>query len=187
MQTVWPPSHDSIFGDTYQGVPNPNVPHRHPYPTRYHGPVLTVPGTAQNIYAERPYTRPPFMGFGAAPLADLTGSSVFDAAIGATLGFVGSPKKEDKVMWAIIGGVASYAAGMIGVLGTGGLLLYARSKSQYKANSVSLRDGGRVHVLRGEGDPWETIVVVEPKKKRRTKKEKMRVLREGLKRRRARK
>lgn len=33
----------SIFGHTYQGVPNPQVPYEHPYPTRYHGPIFTEP------------------------------------------------------------------------------------------------------------------------------------------------
>lgn len=32
------PTHDSIFGDTYHGVPNPLIPHYHPWPTRFHGP-----------------------------------------------------------------------------------------------------------------------------------------------------
>lgn len=34
---------NSIFGRTYQGVPNPQIPFEHPYPTRYHGPIDTVP------------------------------------------------------------------------------------------------------------------------------------------------
>jgi hypothetical protein len=34
---------DSIFGPTYEGVPNPDIPHTHPYPTRYHGYVDSVP------------------------------------------------------------------------------------------------------------------------------------------------
>lgn len=37
------PEHQSIFGDTYHGVPNPLIPHTHPYPTRFHGPVYGVP------------------------------------------------------------------------------------------------------------------------------------------------
>lgn len=37
------PEHQSIFTDTYQGVPNPQIPHLHPYPTRFHGPVYGVP------------------------------------------------------------------------------------------------------------------------------------------------
>jgi hypothetical protein len=34
---------DSIFGPTYEGVPNPQIPHTHPYPTRYHGYVDSRP------------------------------------------------------------------------------------------------------------------------------------------------
>lgn len=36
-------NHDSIFGHTGDGVPNPYVPHVHPYPTRYHGYVMGIP------------------------------------------------------------------------------------------------------------------------------------------------
>lgn len=37
------PEHQSIFGDTYHGVPNPLVAHCHPYPTRFHGPIYSYP------------------------------------------------------------------------------------------------------------------------------------------------
>ena len=37
------PEHQSIFQDTYHGVPSPTIPHTHPYPTRYHGPMYTTP------------------------------------------------------------------------------------------------------------------------------------------------
>ena len=136
MKTIWPPSQDSIFGDTYGGVPNPNVPHRHPWPTRYHGPIWTVPDAAQNQYAPRPYARPPFMGMGAAPIFEhVTGHGVVDGALGALMGYVGSPTAQDKVMWAIVGGLAGYAAGMAGLLGAGGLLLYSRSQRKVATSS----------------------------------------------------
>ena len=53
----------SIFGDTYKGVPNPMIPHKHPYPTRYHGPVYDypTPGWGYNVSA---YARAPFDGVG---------------------------------------------------------------------------------------------------------------------------
>lgn len=51
----------SIFGDTYKGVPNPMVPHKHPYPTRYHGPVFKYP-TPGWQYNVSPYARAPFDG-----------------------------------------------------------------------------------------------------------------------------
>lgn len=35
--------HMSIFGDTYEGVVSPLVPHTHPWPTRFHGPNYLVP------------------------------------------------------------------------------------------------------------------------------------------------
>ncbi len=56
-----PKSQWSIFGDTYNGVPNPNTVLVHGYPTRYHGPNFTVP---QQSYAYRlkPYARAPFLG-----------------------------------------------------------------------------------------------------------------------------
>lgn len=61
------PDHESIFGDTYQGVPNPVVPHVHPYPTRYHGPVFMTP-QATFSYRDRPYTVPvPPRSMGASP------------------------------------------------------------------------------------------------------------------------
>lgn len=55
------PRYDSIFGNTYNGVPNPMVPHQHPYPTRYHGPVFRYP-TPGWTYEIAPYARAPFDG-----------------------------------------------------------------------------------------------------------------------------
>jgi hypothetical protein len=47
----------SIFGRTYGGVPSPLVPHRHPYPTRYHGYVSSVPRFGQT-YKRSSYLMP---------------------------------------------------------------------------------------------------------------------------------
>lgn len=55
------PEKNSIFGNTYNGVPNPMVPHRHPYPTRYHGPVFNYPVPSYG-YEIAPYARSPFAG-----------------------------------------------------------------------------------------------------------------------------
>lgn len=55
------PERDSIYGNTYNGVPNPLVPHQHPYPTRFHGPVFNYPQPGYR-YAARPYARAPFNG-----------------------------------------------------------------------------------------------------------------------------
>lgn len=57
------PERGSIFGDTYNGVPNPMVPFTHGYPTRYHGAIWSYPQPGHQ-YAPRPYVRTPFLGFG---------------------------------------------------------------------------------------------------------------------------
>lgn len=129
MQTVWPQEMDSIFGDTYNGVPNPLVPHVHPYPTRYHGPIFTVPGSAHTTYRERPYAKQPYLGLGAAPLFEhVTGSGLFDALLGVAVGYVGAPHSRDRAVWMIGGGLAAYAAGLAGLVGTGAAALYLRSR-----------------------------------------------------------
>lgn len=46
--------YQSIFGDTAAGVPNPEVPHLHPYPTRYHGPVFRY-AQQRSVFRRRPY------------------------------------------------------------------------------------------------------------------------------------
>lgn len=56
----------SIFGDTYQGVVSPQVFHRHPYPSRYHGMNLTVP-RFHAPFVENPYAVPSFLGVGGSP------------------------------------------------------------------------------------------------------------------------
>lgn len=53
---------DSIFGDTYAGVPNPQIPIEHPWPTRYHGPIFTTPRFGMP-FVSRPYARLPYSGF----------------------------------------------------------------------------------------------------------------------------
>jgi len=51
----------SIFGDTYEGVPSPLVPHEHPYPTRYHGANWTYPRFGLP-YVENPLAVAPYAG-----------------------------------------------------------------------------------------------------------------------------
>ena len=124
----WPPENDSIFGNVQQGVPNPGVFHRHPWPTRYHGPNWTSPGTAKPSYVVRPYAKTSYMGVGAAPLFDhVTGSAFLDATAGAAIGFFATPSKKDQVLWAVVGGLAGYAAGLAGLLGLGAVL-YMKAK-----------------------------------------------------------
>lgn len=141
MQTVWPPSQDSIFGDTYGGVPNPMVPHRHPWPTRYHGPIYTVPGVAKPTYSQRPYAKAPYMGMGdpwfeksamgeLPRVEDVVGGGLLDAAAGAGVGYVVSPTDDARLVWMIGGAVAGYALGLLGLAGTAGFGLYYMKKGR---------------------------------------------------------
>lgn len=128
MQTRWPPTQDSIFGYTQGGVPNPNVPHKHPYPTRYHGPIFTVPGVAKLPYAVRPYLNQPLptgtAGFGGAVTDPVTGESFLDAFVGAGMGAAFAPDKNSRVAWAMLGGVSGYLFGGLGLVGVFGLGVY---------------------------------------------------------------
>jgi len=54
---------ESVFGDTSEGVPNPQVPHEHPYPTRYHGPIWREP-QATYPFKTNDYALAPYAGFG---------------------------------------------------------------------------------------------------------------------------
>lgn len=58
----------SIFGDTTQGVPNPQIPFEHKYPTRFHGANFNIPQFNRS-YAPAVNAKAPFMGLGAAPAA----------------------------------------------------------------------------------------------------------------------
>lgn len=129
MVPIIPPDRDSIFGDTYAGVPNPTIPHVHPWPTRYHGPNFTVPGTADLPYVQNPYASTPFAG---PPVFEyVTGSSFFDTVIGAAAGYVGSGSapQKDKVAWAAIGGLAAYAAGFAGIAGVVAAIVVKKAAS----------------------------------------------------------
>lgn len=137
MQTRWPPTHDSIFGDTYAGVPNPNVPHKHPWPTRFHGPNYTVPGVAQDTFVERPYAEIPYFGFDGSGVlgADLPriehvlGGGLLDAVAGAGVGYAVSTP-NDQVVWLIAGAVAGYIGGLLGIAGTAGAGLYMATRKK---------------------------------------------------------
>lgn len=129
MRCLTHPTHDSVFGDTYHGVPNPVVPHRHPYPTRYHGAIFSDPQFFLP-YRDRPYAQAPFARI-AAPLApwekrDLRGFDdkltpgqsvqVRMAMVGAITGafagvLAGGPRR--RVRGAAIGATASAAAMLI--------------------------------------------------------------------------
>lgn len=112
----------SIFGDTYAGVPNPQIPFQHPYPTRYHGPIFTTPRFGLP-FAPSPYALTPYAGLGDG-LGDAgdVGRSVMTGAkltiglagIGALVGLAMKNKPAEKVgQWTgIAAGVATAAYGM---------------------------------------------------------------------------
>lgn len=133
MQRYNPPAaeRDSIFGDTYNGVPNPNVPFVHGYPTRYHGPIWTQPMPGFQ-YRANTYTKAPFLGvelFGYQPKS-LTGSTLFDAAVGAAIGYVAasSETKNERLGHAAAGAAAVGMFGTIGAVGFALLEFYFKSK-----------------------------------------------------------
>lgn len=113
------PERDSIYGDTYDGVPNPMVPHVHPYPTRYHGAKFDYPQPGYE-YVGAPYARGPFAGFGAEPFfgkgTSFTGYTLLDALIGAGLGYIASPKPDAAIVHAAVGGLSAMAFGAPGMV-----------------------------------------------------------------------
>lgn len=129
MRCVIDPDRQSIFGDTYAGVPNPRVPHLHPYPTRYHGTNLTMvqPGLP---YVEQPYAVPPFagsLGESRPPLlSSVTGSTLLDAAVGAGFGYLICPRASERLMWTGIGAMLTGLTGTLGLLGTAVAVFWTR-------------------------------------------------------------
>jgi hypothetical protein len=130
---------NSIFGRTYQGVPNPQVPFEHAYPTRYHGAIFTTPRFGLPFEAN-PMAVAPYAGLGASESCGCSGKSlgtspdglgsseIMDrtigdvlggAAVGAIVGALVSPSDKVKQKWAV-GGAA--AVGVFGGLGLLGLL-----------------------------------------------------------------
>lgn len=114
------PDRDSIFGDTYGGVPSPYIAHRHPYPTRYHGMNLTVP---QQGYRYQPatYAVAPFLGVDDPVFSfeswrrPFLGRTV-DTLIGAGLAFAAAPTERVALAHAVAGGLAAWAGGAVGIV-----------------------------------------------------------------------
>lgn len=109
----------TIFGETMNGVPSPYVPHRHPYPTRYHGPIFESPRFGGE-YRSRPHYIAPGLsaspdGIGQMALPPLTRSALADAAIGALVGWVGASDRRDALMHAAGGAAVTYLAGGLGL------------------------------------------------------------------------
>lgn len=123
------PERDSIFGDTYNGVPSPLVPVVHGYPTRYHGPNFTTPQPSWS-YQGGTYTRAPFLGVeGMQRLSpSITGSLAADAVIGTLVGYFGAPSKSDALIYALAGGLAASFLGSVGLMGLLAVELYQAQK-----------------------------------------------------------
>lgn len=145
-----PEDHASIFGDTYHGVPSPTVPHVHPYPTRFHGPIWSYPTFDQPYQPNLLARGPSYMGFGSPDglggcackggmsgspdglgeplLCASTGSTGFDMVLGAAVGAVVAKRDEDRIAWAIGGAIAGLVGGLFGVVAVGGTGIYMRAK-----------------------------------------------------------
>lgn len=137
------PEHETIFGDIAHGIPNPDIFHVHPYPTRYHGPIYSYPRFGLP-YRENPYAVPPYAGTddlgacGCTALGDAvgftqpllcasSGNSLLDSALGAAVGYaIGSDAK--KTEWTVVGGIAGLAGGLLGIVGVAVAGLYMRNK-----------------------------------------------------------
>lgn len=129
-QMVVPADRQSIFGDTYNGVPSPLVAHVHPYPTRFHGPVYGTPKFGRT-YREQSWQVPSdFLavnGFGEPALfGSATGNSLFDTLLGAGLGYVMAKNESDRLLWAGAGAAAGLLAGTLGIIGVIGAGVYVR-------------------------------------------------------------
>lgn len=112
------PERDSIFGNTYNGVPNPMVPYQHPYPTRFHGPVFRYPQPGWQ-YERSPYARAPFDGLGEPLLgqwSSATGTDILDGVIGAGLGYLAAPSLDEGITHALVGGAAGLFLGYPGMI-----------------------------------------------------------------------
>lgn len=127
QRCVTHPDRDSIFGNTYDGVPNPMIPFQHAYPTRYHGQILAMPQSIPE-YRSNPLYR---ASLGEAPpplVRSVTGYMFLDAAIGGAIGYMLAPKQDQRLMWTGIGAVGTALAGTLGLVGTTALAFSQRGR-----------------------------------------------------------
>jgi hypothetical protein len=91
-----------IFGDTSEGVPNPLVPHVHPYPTRYHGPIFNQPQFTRP-FVQNPYATAPYAGLGETS----TVSQLFPlvSAASAFASAYHGYKRHESIGWAVAWGL----------------------------------------------------------------------------------
>ncbi len=109
------PGRDSIFGDTWNGVPSPFVPHISGYPTRYHGPNFVMPQPDYE-YAGATYVKAPFLGFG----DDSSFADLGRAALGAGFGYFMSEEGASatkKATNAALGAGIAYVSPVVGLIG----------------------------------------------------------------------
>jgi hypothetical protein len=136
-------SYPTIFGDTLQGVPSPYVPHRHPYPTRYHGPIWNQPRFGRPYRAQPHYIASVSAspdGIGQMSLPSITRSAAADAIIGAAAGWLGAPDRDGALAYALGGAALAYLAGQLGLGLIVGLELW---KAQEKGGLRPDLHGGR--------------------------------------------
>lgn len=115
------PERDSIFGDTYDGVPTPNTVVQHGYPTRFHGPNFLVPQLGHQ-FRYRPYARAPFLGLGDDALfKSVTGYRIWDGVLGAVAGYVAAPRHDQQLLYVMGGAAASAIMGWPAVAALVGL------------------------------------------------------------------
>ncbi len=116
------PENESIFGDTYNGVPNPQTPHTHPYPTRFHGPIWTWPVFGMP-WRENTYAQSPYMGLGV----------TWELAPGVTPPPPPAPKPDNTMLYVGIG---------VGAIALGGAVYW---KMKHKKAATPNRRRRRAH------------------------------------------
>lgn len=139
-EMVVPADHQSIFSDTYHGVPSPAIPHTHPYPTRFHGPIYSYP-RFYHTYRKGSWNVPTgYVGAASPKLAvsglgdtpalfgSATGSTLIDALVGAGIGYAMAPDSKDRMLWTGAGAAAALLAGTLGLVGIVGAGFYVRRR-----------------------------------------------------------